>query len=163
MDKSRLFAILGALILTVVATLWLYAVQSEFVFAGYILIILMIILLMSFSIMRETKGYPDVVCRLREDAKGLILVNRGNASAEKIHIALVPLNLEFDIPALAPDDEHEIALPSMVSEAKAVVNFENAQGGKYMRTYTLSALGSNEKDLLKPMIPIFGWKENEKR
>jgi hypothetical protein len=163
MDKRRINALLAALVVTILGTLGLFFINPELVYLGLVLIVLILILLMSVAIMGETEGYPDIVCRLRQDAKGLILVNRGNSEARNIHIAVVPLNLEFDIPALAPDGEHEVALPSMVAEAKAVVNYENTKGGKYMRTYLLSALGSNEDDLLKPMFPMFSWKEKENK
>jgi len=46
----------------------------------------------------------------------------------------------------------------MISEAKAVITYQNEAGGKYSRTVMLSATAESEEDLLKPMIPLFGWK-----
>jgi hypothetical protein len=46
----------------------------------------------------------------------------------------------------------------MINEAKGVVEFENAGGARYTRTYSLSAIGKTEADLLKPRFPLFKWK-----
>jgi hypothetical protein len=43
----------------------------------------------------------------------------------------------------------------MINEAKGVVKFENAEGASYTRTYSLSARGKTEDDLLKPRFPLF--------
>jgi hypothetical protein len=115
-------------------------------------------LAMSVFIMQETRNLPDITIRLREDAKGVVIVNQGNAAAYKIRVAIVPLNIEYKLETLAPDTLFESPTESMINEAKGIVEFENAEGARYTRTYSLSALGKTEEDLLKPLFPIFKWK-----
>ncbi|MDD1653655.1 MAG: hypothetical protein LUQ64_03830, partial [Methanomicrobiales archaeon] len=127
-------------------------------FYSLILIVFIFVVLFSLQIMRETQGFPDITCRLQDDARGIVVRNRGNAKATAIHLAVVPLDLEFDIPPLEPEETATLAMPHMISEAKAAITFQNEAGGKFSRTVMLSATGVSEDDLLKPMIPIFGWK-----
>jgi len=143
-----------------VAGLLVCVVVAIFVdpFYALILLVILIAVLISLQIMRETQGFPDITCRLQEDAKGIVVRNRGNAKAVAIHLALVPLDMEFDVSPLEPEQTATLAVPRMISEAKAVITFENAAGGKYSRTVMLSATGESEEDLLKPMVPLFGWK-----
>jgi hypothetical protein len=120
--------------------------------------IILIALAMSFFIMEDAEVLPDMAIRLNEDAKGITAVNRGTAPAYRVHIAMVPLNIEFDIPEIAVDAISDHPLPAMVNEVKAVVTFEDSKGLHYTRTFFLSALGKNDDDLLKPMFPLFKWK-----
>jgi len=113
---------------------------------------------MSFHIMGETRDLPDVTCILSEDAKRIVLVNRGNDRALGIHVTLVPLDREFDLPELPPDGRHDFPLPGMISEAKALVSYGNDAGRRFSRSIRLSATGKGEEDLLKPLFPFFGWK-----
>jgi hypothetical protein len=113
---------------------------------------------MSFHIMGETRDLPDVACLLSDDAKRILLVNRGNDRALGIHVTLVPLDREFDLPELPADGRHEFPLPAMIAEAKAMVSYENGAGRRFSRTCRLSATGKSEEDLLKPLFPTFGWK-----
>ena len=46
----------------------------------------------------------------------------------------------------------------MINEAKGVVEFENVESARYTRTFSLSARGKKEDDLLKPLFPFFKWK-----
>ena len=48
----------------------------------------------------------------------------------------------------------------MINEGKAVVEFEDINGRQYSKSFDLSAL-HNDDDLLKPMMPLFGWKEKQ--
>lgn len=151
MEKSRLL-ILGAG-LFICALLFFINV-----YLGAIAVVILLVLAMSLFIMQETRILPDVAVMLRDDAKGIVLVNRGNAPAYKIHVALVPLNIEFDKDTLAPDASFEFGVESMVNEAKAVVEFQDETGARRARTYALSALGTTDEDLLKPVFPLFNWK-----
>lgn len=148
--RERWILVIGLVITALLAVINLFV-------AGMVLIVVLV-LLMSFRIMGETEHLPDVVARLQEDAKGVKFINRGNDQARQIHITLVPLNMEFDLPVLEADATHAIALPSMVSELKVLITFKNVQGRPFSRNYSLSALGGNDEDLLKPTFPIFGWK-----
>jgi hypothetical protein len=107
--------------------------------------------------MGETRDLPEVVCRLSEDAKRVILVNQGNARAIGIHVTLVPLDREIDLPELPADGRQEFPLSGMIADAKALVSYENGAGQRFSRTFLLSATGK-EEDLLKPLFPFFGWK-----
>jgi hypothetical protein len=108
--------------------------------------------------MGETENLPQVACRLSEDAKRVVLVNQGNDVALRIHVTLVPLDREFDLPELPVDGRHEFPLPGMIAEAKALVSYENGAGRRFSRSFQLSATAKGDEDLLKPIFPIFGWK-----
>jgi len=113
---------------------------------------------MVFSIGRETHNLPDLACLLSEDAKKIVLVNRGNDTALQIHVTLVPLDREFDLAELPADGRHEFSLPAMIAGAKALVRYENMAGRRFSRAFRLSATETGEEDLLRPLFPIFGWK-----
>ena len=149
MDK-RTTAVLAA---GIVVTLLLLLVS---IYLAGIALIIVVALVMSLMISQDTNFRPQVEARLREDAKTVILFNNGNSAALSIHAALVPMNIEYDVPSLAVDQSHEYPLPSMVSGVKVVVTYENEKGLKFSHSYQLSSSG--EYDPLKPMIPIFGWK-----
>jgi len=120
--------------------------------------VILIAIAMSFFIMEDAEVLPDISVTLFEDAKGIIVTNRGTAPAYRIHLALVPLNIELDIPELAVDAISKHPLNEMVNEAKASARFEDSRGSHYTRTFALSALGNSDDDLLKPMFPLFKWK-----
>ena len=146
MDRKFLFLAIAGIILTIVASL-------ISIYAGGVVLVLVAVIAMSLFIMQDTKNLPDVVVELREDAKGIIIRNSGNADAVNIHVSLVPVNIEYHIQTLAADQVNEYPLESMLAEAKAVASFENVMGGAFQRTYDLSARGSH--DPLRPMIPLF--------
>ena len=123
-----------------------------------IALVLDAVLGMSFFIMGETHDLPDLSCSLSEDAKSILLLNRGNDAAVMIHVTLVPLDREFDLAELPADGRHAFPLPSMVAEAKALVTYENRTGKNFSRSFSLSATAKGEEDLLKPLFPTFGWK-----
>ena len=151
MDRNQiLILVFGAL-----AVLGLLYIDIFYALIGAVIVG---ILLMSMHIMGETTVFPNVVAELTEDAKGVAVINKGNAEAKNIHVALVPLDMEFDVRSLAVDEQYNYSLPSMLAEAKAVVTFQSSSGGRYSRTYKLSALGKNGEDLLKPEFPLFSWK-----
>jgi hypothetical protein len=133
-----------------------FSVYQDLYFSGIVLMILAVIG-MSLFIMQDATSLPEIGVSLMEDAKGVVVINRGNDRAFRIHVALVPLNTEFDIGSLEADGRYSHALPSMLTEAKAVVTYRNAKGEEYSRTIMLSALGKSDDDLLKPVFPIFKW------
>lgn len=124
-------------------------------FVALIALVCLLTLLMSIHIMGETADFPLVTADLSEDARRIILTNTGTAVANNIHLALVPLNIEFDHPSLGPDERSSLELESMVSEAKAVVTYENAGGERFQRSYPLAALRAGH-DPTEPMFPVFG-------
>jgi hypothetical protein len=111
---------------------------------------------MSLIIMQDTMFLPQVDVRLREDAKAIVITNTGNSPALKIHVALVPMDREYDVAFLAVDESHEYPLSSMLVEVKAVITFSNEKGQSFSDSHKLSA--SEEFEPLKPMFPVFGWK-----
>ncbi|MCX6687284.1 MAG: hypothetical protein NT112_02710 [Methanoregula sp.] len=108
--------------------------------------------------MQDSHFLPEIIVVLEDDAKGIVVSNRGNDAAKNIHVAIVPHNIEFDVPALAVDERYEYLHHEMISEAKAAVTYQNSEGLASSRTFRLSALGKSDNDLLKPVIPLFKWK-----
>jgi len=150
MDK-RIIAVIAAGLLI---TLLLLFVDINL--AGIAFIILVVIV-MSLIIMQDSTFLPQIDARLREDAKAIVLRNGGNSPARKIHVALVPMNIEYDIASLAIDESHEYPFSTMLADVKVVVSFENEKGQLFSLSKNLSATGE-EFDPLKPMVPVFGWK-----
>ncbi|MFA5266980.1 MAG: hypothetical protein WC379_03335 [Methanoregula sp.] len=150
MDK-KITAVLAAGILV---TILLYFID---IYLAGIAFIILVAIVMSLLIMRDTAFLPQVDVKLREDAKAIVLSNTGNSPALKIHVALVPMNIEYTVDSLAEDQAHEYLLPSMVAEVKAVITYTNENGQQFSHTRRLSA-SEEEFDPLKPMIPVFGWK-----
>ena len=157
MDKRNKIILAEGLLLFAVIFFVDFFFFQDLYFSG-MAAILLVVLGMSLFIMQDSRFLPEISVFLRDDAKSIIVANRGNDSAIKIHVAIVPFNLEFDIPSLAADEKYEYALTEMISEAKASVNYQNSQGFEYSQTFRLSALGKSDDDLLKPVFPLFKWK-----
>ena len=129
-------------------------------FAG-IAAIITVALFVSFLMVNLSKRFaiePELIAVLAMDAKAVVIKNKGEAQAVNIHVAVVPLDIEFDVPQLEPDAQYQFALPHMVEEAKAAITYEDAQGRHFAHSSPLSAMEGGEEDLLKPMFPMFGWK-----
>jgi len=113
---------------------------------------------MSLVIMQDTTGIPEVVAKLNEEGKGINLTNNGNARAEKIHVLVIPNNIEFDVASLDVDAAYEHSLGAMVQEVKIKISYYNENGRLFSSTRKLSVF-EEEPDLLKPLIPMFKWKK----
>jgi hypothetical protein len=151
MDKKiQVILVLGIIITIVSAFLDLYL-------AGIVGVIF-IAIIMSLMIMQDTTGIPEVVVKLSDEAKSIILTNTGNARAEKIHVTLVPSNIEFDIASLDVDSSYEYPLGSMVQEIKIKITWSNETKRLFSSSKKLSVF-DEEHDLLKPMVPMFKWKK----
>ena len=151
MDKRiQVILVLGIIITIVSAFLDMYL-------AGIVGVIF-IAIIMSLMIMQDTTGIPEVVAKLSDDAKSIILTNTGNARAEKIHVTLIPSNAEFDIASLDVDSTYEYSLGSMVQEIKIKITWSNENGRLFSSSKKLSVF-DEEPDLLKPMVPMFKWKK----
>lgn len=146
MDRKLQILLIAGIVFTIIAFL-------INIYAGGIVFVLVAVLAMCLFIMQDTESLPDVIVELREDAKGITIRNGGNSDAVKVHVALVPVNLEYDIQVLAPDQVNEYPFETMLAEAKAVATFQNVMGNTFSRSYDLSARGTY--DPLKPMIPLF--------
>jgi len=150
MDK-RTTAVFAAGILV---TLLLYFVN---IYVAGMVFILLVVLVMSLMIMQDSTFLPQIDVRLRDDAKAVVLTNTGNSPAVNIHVALVPMNMEYDVASLAVEQSHEYPLPAMLAEVKVVVTYTNEKGQPFSHSRNLSATGE-EFEPLKPMVPVFGWK-----
>jgi hypothetical protein len=149
MDK-RTTAVLAAGILV---TILLFFVS---IYLAGIAFIVILVLVMSFLIMQDTTFMPLLEARFRNDAKAVVITNAGNSPAVRIHVALVPMNIEYDLPSLAADESHEFVLASMAGEVKVVIGYENEKGQKFTHSGKLSS--TDDFEPLKPVIPMFGWK-----
>ena len=151
MDKRiQIILVLGILI--TIASLF-----YDIYLAGIVGVIF-IAIIMSLMIMQDTTGIPEVVAKLSEDAKSIVLINTGNARAEKIHVTLVPNNIEFDIASLDVDSAYEYSLGTMVQEIKIKITYSNENGRLFSSSKKLSVF-EEETDPLKPLIPMFRWKK----
>ncbi|WP_332449670.1 hypothetical protein [Methanoculleus sp.] len=148
MDKNQRIVLVGGGLIT----LALFFVEPFF---ALIALVCVLVLLMSLRIMGDTTDYPLVTADLSENAREVVVTNTGTTRAQKIHVDLVPLNIEFDIASLDPDEISRFALDTMISEAKAVVTYENPRGEAFKRSYPLSALRAG-RDPTEPLFPIFG-------
>jgi hypothetical protein len=151
MKRNQLAIIVAGLIISA-----LLAVIS--IYLTGIGVILVIALAMSFQISQDSYLLTDLAVVLSENAKIITLINRGNTTIRNIVVSLIPLDMEFKVLELAVEGKFTYELPQMINEVKAVVEFEDKNGTKYRKSFDLSALHDND-DVLKPMFPIFGWKE----
>lgn len=150
MDRKLQVLLIAGIIITAIVFLFnIYA-------AGIVFVILAAVA-MSYFIMQDSTFLPDVVAELEEHAKGIVIRNTGNALAMKIHVALVPENIEFDVESLEAEELYTYSLERMIEEVKVVITFENEKGNTFSRSYRLNAFGDNFEPL-KPMIPLFKWK-----
>jgi hypothetical protein len=147
MERYQLVLVAGIVVSAFLALINIYI--------GGIAFILIVTLAMSLLIMRDTTALADVGVRLSADAKHIMVINRGNIEVRNVHVSLVPLDREFDVKMLAPDESREFGLDAMIKEAKAVVVFNTPSGETFRKSYSLSSLGDGDDDLLKPMFPLF--------
>ena len=150
MDKKTRILIVAGLLITVV----LYFIN---IYAAGIVFVILVTLVMILLIMQDSATLPDIVVELKEDAKGMTIRNSGNAVARKIHLALIPENIEFNIDSLQPDEITVHHFDTMIGKVKVVITFENDNNQKFTRTWQLASTEENY-DPLKPMIPLFHWR-----
>jgi len=151
MDKRIQIIIVLGILITIASLFY------DIYLAGIVGVIF-IAIIMSLMIMQDTTGIPEVVAKLSEDAKSIVLINTGNARAEKIHVTLVPNNIEFDIASLDVDSAYEYSLGTMVQEIKIKITYSNENGRLFSSSKKLSVF-EEETDPLKPLIPMFRWKK----
>jgi hypothetical protein len=150
MDKKTIIALGAGILFTIL-------LSFISIYLAGIAFILTIVVVMSLFIMQDTLFLPNVEVALKDNARGIILTNSGNSPAVKIHVSLVPVNIDYDLPALGIDESHEYLLESMIQEVKVVVQFENEKGQPFSHSMKLSAYGT-EFEPFKPIIPLFKWK-----
>jgi hypothetical protein len=150
MDKKTQIVLFSGVAITII----LFLIN---IYLAGIVFILVVTIVMSMLIMQDSISHPDLDAELSDDAKSIILKNSGNATALNIHVALVPMNTEYDLPTLAVDATHSYPFDAMIQNVKAVITYENEEKVVFSKSYSLSALG-NEYEPFKPMIPLFKWK-----
>ncbi|MEN6396132.1 MAG: hypothetical protein ABFC78_06575, partial [Methanoregula sp.] len=104
------------------------------IYLGATGVVVLVALAMSVFIMEDSWVLAEITVRLGDEAKQVIVQNSGNSPAYRIHVTLIPHDIEFDLPELAADGQFEYPLPRMVEEAKAIVRFSNAKGVQTSRT-----------------------------
>jgi len=151
MDKKITILIILGILITIAAAFY-------DIYLGGIVGMIFVAVIMSLMIMQDTTGIPEIVPKLTDDGKGIILSNTGNARAENIHVTLVPNNIEFDIASLDVDASYEYSLGTMVQEIKTRITYSNENKRLFSSSKKLSVF-EEDPDLLKPMIPMFKWKK----
>ena len=151
MDKRILVILVLGIIVTIISAF------LDMYLAGIVGMIF-IAIVMSLMIMQDTTGIPEVVVKLGDEAKSIILTNNGNARAENIHVTLIPSNVEFDIASLDVDSVYEYSLGSMVQEIKIKITYSNENKRLFSSSKKLSVF-DEEPDILRPLIPMFKWKK----
>jgi hypothetical protein len=127
------------------------------IYLGGIALVILITLAMSAWIMQDSASLPYIEVQLRDDAKAVVITNTGNARAVNLHVALIPVNKEFNPPSLDADASLIYPLDAMAGKVKAVLSYENEEGRAFSRSIMLSALES-EFDPFRPVFPLFRWK-----
>jgi hypothetical protein len=151
-SRQRLLILIGAIACIGFAFIDIYISAFVAVIVG--------ILYMMIWIMQDSAYLPHVVCSLSEDAKSILVENVGTAPAVKIHVALVPLDVEYDIKELMPDAQEIFSLEKMVREGKAVVRYTSSGSDQVItHSYPLSGYGGEAFDPLKPVFPLFGYQK----
>jgi hypothetical protein len=143
MDKNTIIVLAAGLILTIL-------LAFIDIYLGGIALIITAVLVMSLQIMQDTVGLPTLEITLKDDAKGLVVRNSGNAPAVSIHLSLVPMDIEYRLPLLAVDEVHEFPHDTMIREVKVVADFANENGRAFSHTVKLSSSGE-EFEPLKPV------------
>jgi hypothetical protein len=151
MNKNIKILIILGIFITIAAVFY------DIYLAGIVGVIVVAVI-MSLLIMQDTTGIPEIVPKLTDDGKGIILSNTGNARAENIHVTLVPNNIEFDIASLDVDASYEYSLGTMVQEIKTRITYSNENRRLFSSSKKLSVF-EEEPDLLRPMVPMFKWKK----
>jgi hypothetical protein len=151
MDKKITILIILGILITIAAAFY-------DIYLGGIVGMIFVAVIMSLMIMQDTTGIPEIVPKLTDDGKGIILSNTGNARAENIHVTLVPNNIEFDIASLDVDASYEYSLGTIVQEIKTRITYSNENRRLFSSSKKLSVF-EEDPDLLKPMIPMFKWKK----
>lgn len=159
MQKYQIVVLVLGLLAAIAVTL---LGGEESIFLGLVILVIDLVLLMSFIISessKKLKRIPKLTAHLTEDAKSVIIRNEGDRAAVSVHVALVPLNIEFNIPRIDAGDDASHPEGEMINEAKAVMTYQDEEGDTYTHSTHLTALGYDEEDdLLRPAFPMFKWK-----
>ncbi len=128
------------------------------IYASLIGVVLVIALAMSFFIMQDSAMTPDVSVRVKEDGRGIVVRNRGNARAVSILLTLMPQEIKYHIPSLDEDAEKTLSSDLVIERTRVKAKYQNEQGRAYEKNMEISVFDKPEEDLLKPVFPLFKWK-----
>lgn len=127
--------------------------------AGIVLVVFLTLLLaMTISDDAAQHMHPDIFASLLSDAETIIVENLGTAVAKSVQVRIIPDDIRYEIGDLTPDTTHRYQLPAMVREAKAAVSWEKNDGTRVEKVFRLSGY-VEEADPLRPVFPLFSWKE----
>lgn len=129
--------------------------------ASIVVMIILIIGMTAYMTMlgKRISDIPELTAKLSPNAKSIIIRNSGNTSAVQIHVAVVPLDIEYDVAELSAEAEHTHSVDHMISEGKVYITWKDDAGHAFSHESAISALGKGEDDLLKPMFPMFDIKK----
>lgn len=128
------------------------------IYASLIGVVLVIALAMSFFIMQDSAMTPDVSVRVKEDGRGIVVRNRGNARAVSILLTLMPQEIKYHVPSLDEDAEKTLSSDLVIERTRVKAKYQNEQGRAYEKNVEISVFDKPEEDLLKPVFPLFKWK-----
>ncbi|OPX69759.1 MAG: hypothetical protein A4E37_00329 [Methanoregulaceae archaeon PtaB.Bin056] len=128
------------------------------IYASLIGVVLVIALAMSFFIMQDSAMTPDVSVRMKEDGRGIVVRNRGNARAVSILLTLMPQEIKYHVPSLDEDAEKTLSSDQMIERTTVKARYQNEQGRAYEKRMEISVFDKPDEDLLKPVFPLFKWK-----
>ncbi len=128
------------------------------IYASLIGVVLVIALAMSFFIMQDSAMTPDVSVRVKEDGRGIVVRNRGNARAVSILLTLMPQEIKYHVPSLDEDAEKTLSSDLVIERTRVKAKYQNEQGRAYEKNMEISVFDKPEEDLLKPVFPLFKWK-----
>jgi hypothetical protein len=158
MERNHILLLAAGIIITAL----LYILMPGQPYFAYMAAIVVIVLFMGVLMMNTSKRFADLpalAVRLCDDGKGVIVMNTGKEDALSVHVALVPLNIEFDLESLAAGSAYTFRTEEMINEAKAYVTFKTPGGSNLDLTKMLNALQPDaDEDILKPVFPLFKWK-----
>jgi hypothetical protein len=150
----------AALIIAGIAAFAYLSIIGQFVASIVVMIALIIGMTAYMTRLGKTiSDKPELTARLSPDAKQIIIRNSGNTSAVRIHVALVPLDIEYDVAEIAAEAEHTHAVERMIQEGKVYITWSDAVGHAFTHETAISALGKGGNDLLEPMFPMFDMKK----
>jgi len=157
MENNQKALIIGGGLITIAL------IFANMIYIAGVAAIIVATLYMGLAMMNTSTKFvyhPEVKGYLKDDAKGVIVKNTGKTEVKNIHVAIVPLNIEFDVQRLKPEEKYEYEQDSMIEEAKIVITYENEAAESFSWNNVLSALGgTDDDDLLKPAFPMFSWKD----
>ncbi len=128
------------------------------IYASLIGVVLVIALAMSFFIMQDSAMTPNISVRMREDGRGIIVRNKGNAKAVSILLTLMPQEVKYHVPSLEEDAEKMLSSEMTIEKTRVRVKYQNEQGKAYEKNMEISVFDKPDEDLLKPVFPLFKWK-----